>query len=119
MVENGEGSMLASVAGWIAPVFHPIGLGEWQIVTALISGFMAKESVVATLEVLNAMPLFTTVTSISMLVFCLLYTPCVAAVAAIRRELGGRWVTFVILFQCVVAWLMAGLAYLIANAVIG
>ena len=119
MVENGEGSMLASVAGWIAPVFRPIGLGEWQIVTALISGFMAKESVVATLEVLNAMPLFTTVTSISMLVFCLLYTPCVAAVAAIRRELGGRWVTFVILFQCVVAWLMAGLAYLVANAVIG
>ena len=119
MVENGEGSMLASVAGWIAPIFHPIGLGEWQIVTALISGFIAKESVVATLEVLNAMPLFNTVTSISMLVFCLLYTPCVAAVAAIRRELGGRWVTFVILFQCVVAWLMAGLAYLIANAVIG
>ena len=119
MVENGEGSMLASVAGWIAPIFRPIGLGEWQIVTALISGFMAKESVVATLEVLNAMPLFTTVTSISMLVFCLLYTPCVAAVAAIRRELGGRWVTFVILFQCVVAWLMAGLAYLVANAVIG
>ena len=119
MVENGEGSMLASVAGWVAPIFRPIGLGEWQIVTALISGFMAKESVVATLEVLNAMPLFTTITSISMLVFCLLYTPCVAAVAAIRRELGGKWVTFVILFQCVVAWLMAGLAYLIANAVIG
>ncbi|MBO7083400.1 MAG: ferrous iron transport protein B [Bacteroidales bacterium] len=119
MVENGEGSMLASVAGWVAPIFRPIGLGEWQIVTALISGFMAKESVVATLEVLNAMPLFTTVTSISMLVFCLLYTPCVAAVAAIRRELGGKWVTFVILFQCVVAWIMAGLAYLIANAVIG
>ena len=118
MVENGEGSMLASVAGWIAPVFRPIGLGEWQIVTALVSGFMAKESVVATLEVLNAMPLFTTVTSISMLVFCLLYTPCVAAVASIRRELGGKWVLFVIAFQCVVAWIFAWFAYLIANAVI-
>ena len=118
MVENGEGSMLASVAGWIAPVFRPIGLGEWQIVTALVSGFMAKESVVATLEVLNAMPLFTTITSISMLVFCLLYTPCVAAIASIRRELGGKWVLFVIAFQCVVAWVVAWFAYLIANAIL-
>ena len=118
MVENGEGSMLACVAGWIAPLFRPIGLGEWQVVTALISGFMAKESVVATLEVLNAMPLFTTVTSISMLVFCLLYTPCVAAIAAIRRELGSKWVMFVILFQCTVAWIMAWFAYIIANALI-
>ncbi len=118
MVENGEGSMLASVAGWIAPIFKPLGLGNWQIVTALISGFMAKESVVATLEVLNAMPLFTTVTSISMLVFCLLYTPCVAAVAAVRRELGTKWMLFIIAFQCVVAWICAWFAYLIANAVI-
>ncbi len=119
MVENGEGSMLASVAGWIAPVFRPIGLGNWQIVTALISGFMAKESVVATLEVLNAMPLFTVVTSISMLVFCLLYTPCVAAMASVRRELGTKWMLFIIAFQCVVAWLVAWVAYLIANAIIG
>ena len=119
MVENGEGSMLAIVAGWIAPVFRPIGLGNWQVVTALISGFMAKESVVATLEVLNAMPLFTMTSSISMLVFCLLYTPCVAAIAAIRRELGTRWMLFVIAFQCVIAWLCAWVAYLIANAVIG
>ena len=119
MVENGESSMLATVAGWIAPVFRPIGLGEWQIVTALISGFMAKESVVATLEVLNAMSLFTTVSSISMLVFCLLYTPCVAAVAAIRRELGTKWMFFIIAFQCVIAWLAAWFVYLIANAVIG
>ena len=118
MVENGEGSMLANVAGWIAPIFRPIGLGEWQIVTALVSGFMAKESVVATLEVLDAMPLFTTITSISMLVFCLLYTPCVAAVAAIRRELGTKWMLFIILFQCAVAWICAWFAYLIANAVI-
>ena len=119
MVENGEGSMLASLAGWIAPLFRPLGLGNWQVVTALISGFMAKESVVATLEVLNAMPLFTTVTSISMLVFCLLYTPCVAAVAAIRRELGTKWMLFIVVFQCIVAWICAWFAYLIANAVIG
>ena len=118
MVENGEGSMLATVAGWIAPVFRPIGLGNWQVVTALISGFMAKESVVATLEVLDAMPLFTTVTSISMLVFCLLYTPCVAAIAAIRRELGSKWMFFIIVFQCVIAWVCAWIAYLIANAVL-
>lgn len=118
MVENGEGSMLASLAGQIAPLFRPLGLGEWQIVTALVSGFMAKESVVATLEVLNAMPLFTTLTSIPMLVFCLIYTPCVAAVAAIRRELGTRWMFFIILFQCVVAWLCAWIAYLIANTII-
>ena len=119
MVENGEGSMLASVAGWIAPVFRPLGLGNWQVVTALISGFMAKESVVATLEVLNAMPLFTTVSSISMLVFCLLYTPCVAAIASVRRELGSKWMFFIIAFQCVLAWVVAWVAYLIANAVIG
>ena len=118
MVENGEGSMLATMAGWIAPVFRPIGLGNWQIVTALISGFMAKESVVATLEVLNAMPLFTMATSISMLVFCLLYTPCVAAMASVRRELGTKWMLFVIAVQCMVAWLVAWVAYLIANAVI-
>ena len=118
MVENGEGSMLACVAGWIAPIFQPLGLGNWQVVTALISGFMAKESVVATLEVLNAMPLFTTVTSISMLVFCLLYTPCVAAMAAVRRELGAKWMLFIIVFQCAVAWICAWFAYLIANAII-
>ena len=118
MVENGDGSILASVAGWIAPIFRPIGLGEWQIVTALVSGFMAKESVVATLEVLGAMSLFTTATSISMLVFCLLYTPCVAAMAAIRRELGTKWMLFIILFQCIVAWGCAWIAYLIANAII-
>ena len=118
MVENGEGSMLAMVAGWIAPLFKPIGLGEWQIVTALVSGFMAKESVVATLEVLGAMDLFTTMTAISMLVFCLLYTPCVAAMAAIRRELGTKWMVLVIMFQCAVAWLCAFFVYLIAGAII-
>ena len=118
MVDNGEGSMLAVVAGWISPLFKPIGLGEWQIVTALVSGFIAKESVVATLEVLGAMDLFTTLTAISMLVFCLLYTPCVAAMAAIRRELGTKWMVLVIMFQCSVAWLCAFFVYLIAGAIL-
>lgn len=118
MVDNGEGSILAAVASVLSPIFRPIGLGEWQIVTALVSGFIAKESVVATLEVLNAMPLFTTVTSISMLVFCLLYTPCVAAMAAIRRELGSKWMLIIILFQCVVAWICSFIVYLIAGAIL-
>lgn len=118
MVENGEGSILAVIAGWLAPLFKPIGLGQWQIVTALVSGFMAKESVVATLEVLGAMDLFTTVTAIPMLVFCLLYTPCVAAMAAIKRELGTKWMILVIMFQCAVAWLCAFFVYLIAEAIL-
>ena len=118
MVEGGEGSMLASVAGWIAPVFSPLGLGNWQVVTALVSGFMAKESVVGILEVLDYQTLFNTASAVSMLVFCLLYTPCVAAVAAIRRELGSKWMLFIIAFQCVVAWVCAWIAYLIANAII-
>ena len=118
MVENGEGSMLATVAGWIAPVFNPIGLGNWQVVTALVSGFMAKESVVSILEVLDYQTIFNTASAVSMLVFCLLYTPCVAAVAAIRRELGAKWMLFIIVFQCVIAWVCAWIAYLIANAII-
>ena len=118
MVENGEGSILAYIAGWVAPVFKPMGLGQWQIVTALVSGFLAKESVIATLEVLNVMPLITTLTAIPMLVFCLLYTPCVAAVATIRRELGGKWAFVVVVFQCVVAWICAWFAYLIASVIL-
>ena len=118
MVENGEGSILAYIAGWVAPVFKPMGLGQWQIVTALVSGFLAKESVIATLEVLNVMPLITTLTAIPMLVFCLLYTPCVAAVATIRRELGSKWAFVVVVFQCVVAWICAWFAYLIASVIL-
>ena len=116
--ENGEGSMLASVASWIAPLFSPLGLGNWQVVTALVSGFMAKESVVGILSVLDYKALFNTASAVSMLVFCLLYTPCVAAVAAIRRELGTKWMLFIIAFQCVIAWVCAWIAYLIANAII-
>ena len=110
-----EDSMLASVAGLIAPLFRPLGLGDWRIVTALVTGFLAKESVVATLEVLNVTASMTALTAIPMLAFCLLYTPCVAAIAAVRRELGGKWAIGVVVFQCCVAWVVAWLAYLIAG----
>ena len=114
MVENGEGSMLAWVAGLLAPLFRPLGLGDWRVVTAFISGFLAKESVVSTMEVLDVLSSLTLATAIPMLVFSLLYTPCVAAVASVRRELGGRWATAMVLFQCLVAWLVAFLAYRVA-----
>jgi len=110
-----EQSMLAAVAGVIAPVFAPLGLGDWRIVTALVTGFLAKESVVATLGVLDVTATMTALTAIPMLAFCLLYTPCVAAIAAVRRELGGKWAVFMVVFQCVVAWLVAWLAYLVAG----
>ena len=113
LVEDSHDSILAWLAALIAPVFKPLGLGDWRIVTALISGFLAKESVVATMEVLGVGAALTAVTAVPMLIFCLLYTPCVAAVAAVRRELGGRWACFVVLFQCAVAWLCAWIGYLL------
>lgn len=112
---DSQDSMLAVIAGLIAPLFAPLGLGDWRIVTALISGFLAKESVVSTLQVLGVSSALTPLTAIPMLAFCLLYTPCVAAIAAVRRELGGRWAFFVVLFQCAVAWVCALLAYLVAG----
>ena len=114
MVENGEGSMLAWVAGILAPLFAPLGLGDWRIVTSLISGFLAKESVVASMEVLGVLGSLTVVTAVPMLVFSLLYTPCVAAIASVRRELGHKWAIFMVVFQCVIAWVVALLAYWIA-----
>lgn len=118
MVENGEGSMLAWVAGLLAPLFRPLGLGDWRVVTALISGFLAKESVVSTMEVLGITSVLTVATAVPMLLFCLLYTPCVAAVASVRRELGSRWALFVVVFQCLIAWLVAWLGFLIANMIV-
>ena len=114
LVEPGD-SMLASVAGLLAPLFKPLGLGDWRVVTALVTGFLAKESVVATLEVLDVTASLTALTAIPMLAFCLLYTPCVAAIAAVRRELGRKWAVWVVLFQCAVAWVVAFLAYLVAG----
>jgi len=119
MVENPEDSMLAAVAGVIAPLFKPLGLGDWRIVTSLVSGFLAKESVVASLQVLGVESALTTLTAIPMLAFCLLYTPCVAAIAAVRRELGGARATGMVLFQCAVAWVCAFVVYLIAGIFIG
>ena len=105
-----EASILAWIANLLTPLFRPIGLGHWQLVIALVTGFLAKESVVATMNVLGSVALLTPASAMAMLVFCLLYTPCVAAIAAIRRELGGKWAVFVVL-QCLIAWLMAGAAY--------
>ncbi len=117
LVENEQDSILAVIAGWIAPVFRPAGLGDWRIVTSLVSGFMAKESVVATMEVLFADGVagLGAVTAVSMLAFSLLYTPCVAAIAAIRRELGRKWAAGVVLWQCAIGWIAAVLVQLVGK----
>ena len=112
LVENSQDSILATIAGFIAPIFKPLGFGDWRISTALITGFMAKESVVSTLSVLlgsgvKITSILTQLGAASLLVFCLLYTPCVAAIASIKRELGRKWACFVVAFQCVIAWIMA------------
>ena len=115
-VEDPQLSMLAVVSGWISPLFEPLGFGDWRISTALFSGFMAKESVVSSLSVTFGSTEALTaalsgLTAISLLVFCLLYTPCVAAIATIKRELGGLWATGVAVFQCAVAWVVAFVVY--------
>ena len=119
VVQSPESSMLAVIAGWIAPIFAPLGFGNWQISTALISGFIAKESVVSTLSVLlgsaGALTAMLNLPGVlALLVFCLLYTPCVAAVAAVRRELGGKWAGLMVLSQCAVAWVAALLVHTVA-----
>ena len=116
-----EGSILALISGFIAPVFAPLGFGDWPFVTALIAGFMAKETVVSTLTVIfsgagTLAAALTPAAALSFLVFCLLYTPCVAAIAAIKRELGGKWALGIVVMQCVVAWVVAWLVFLIACA---
>ena len=116
MVKDSEDSILAMVAGVFAPVFKPLGLGDWRIVTSFISGFMAKESVVSTMEVLFSGGIETAITTgaaAAMLVFSLLYTPCVAAIAAVKRELGKKWACTMVVFQCVVAWLAAFIVKLV------
>lgn len=118
LTADSQNSILAVVAGLIAPVFAPLGFGDWRISTALISGFMAKESVVSTLSVLTGSmdvihKILTPASALSLLIFCLLYTPCVAAVSSVKRELGGKWALVVVVGQCVVAWIMAALVYAI------
>ena len=120
MVKDSAGSILAVISGRIAPILKPLGLGDWRICTALISGFMAKESVVSTMQVLFGSGITTVLTPLaaaSMLVFSLIYTPCVAAIASIKRELGLKWAAGVVVWQCVVAWVAAFLVYLIGSAV--
>lgn len=123
MVSDSQNSILAMIAGAIAPIFKPLGFGDWRISTALITGFMAKESVVSTLNVLftSTQGLHTTLSSLaaaSLLVFCLLYTPCAAAIASIKRELGGKWAGMVVLFQCAIAWICAFLVHTIGSFII-
>lgn len=120
MVEDSAHSMLAMVAGFLTPVFSPLGLGDWRIATSLISGFMAKESVVSTLGVLfggNITNAITPLAAASLLVFSLLYSPCVAAIASVKRELGTRWAVSLVLWQCVIAWVAALIVRLIGLAV--
>ena len=121
-VDNSK-SILASIAGVVAPVFSLQGFGDWRIVTALVAGFMAKESVVSTLSVLTGTvgalsSLITPSAAYSLLVFCLLYTPCVAAIASIKRELGVKWSFFVVVFQCLLAWVVSLVFSLILGVVL-
>ncbi len=117
VVVDSQNSILAVVAGTIAPLFAPLGFGDWRISTALIAGFMAKESVVSTLSILfgstqNLQSVLTPLAAVALLVFCLLYTPCVAAIASIKRELGGKWAAGVVIGQCIIAWIFAFLVRL-------
>lgn len=112
MVSDSQNSILAMAAGWLAPVFAPVGFGDWRVVTALISGFLAKESVVSSLTVLfgSTAALQSSLSiagAAALLVFCLLYTPCVAAIASVKRELGGKWAAAMAFGQCVLAWIAA------------
>ncbi len=116
LVEDSANSLMAALAGLIAPLMRPAGLGDWRLVTSLISGFMAKESVVSTMGILFGSGVSAALSSAqaaSMLVFSLLYTPCVAAVAAIKRELGSKWAIAVVVIQCFIAWAAACLTYLV------
>ena len=121
MVEDSADSILAVVSSLLVPLFAPLGLGDWRICTALLSGFMAKESVVSTLGILfggSIGSVLSPVSAVSLLIFSLLYTPCVAAVASIKRELGSKWAVGVVLWQCAVAWIAAFLVRLVCMGVL-
>ena len=122
LVTDSRNSILAVISGYIAPLFAPLGFGDWRISTALITGFMAKESVVSTLSVLlgktaSLAEILNPLGAASLLVFCLLYTPCVAAIASIKRELGTRWASGVVVGQCVIAWIVAFVVRMIGIAI--
>ena len=119
IVNDSKDSILAALAGVIAPAFTPLGFGDWRISTALITGFMAKESVVSTLTILfggsqTLLTILSPASAAALLIFCLLYTPCVASIAAIKRELGAKWALGIVIGQCVIAWICAFLVHLIA-----
>ncbi|MGN8764500.1 ferrous iron transport protein B [Hornefia butyriciproducens] len=121
MVADSQDSMLAAIAGLIAPVFRPLGLGDWRIVTSVISGFMAKESIVSMISILfgsvaKLTASISTLSAVTFLVFCLLYTPCIAAIASIKREQGWKYATGTVVFQCVVAWILAFLVHFAGTA---
>lgn len=118
IVDDSQTSILAVIAGAIAPIFTPLGFGDWRISTALITGFIAKESVVSTLTVLfgstgTLLTALSPLAAASLLIFCLLYTPCVAAIASIKRELGGKWALSIVIGQCAIAWICALIVKLI------
>lgn len=118
MVSDSSDSMLAMIAQIFVPILTPLGLGDWRIATALISGVMAKESVVSTLEVLFSGSISTVLSPLtagSLLVFSLLYTPCIAAIASVKRELGSKWAVSMVIWQCIVAWVAAFAIYLIGG----
>ena len=116
LVEDSADSILAMISSLMVPILAPLGMGDWRIATSLVSGFIAKESVVSTMEILFGEGIEQTISSLtaaSLLVFSLLYTPCVAAISSIRRELGRRWAVGVVLWQCAVAWIAAFVVHLI------
>ena len=118
LAADSRDSILALVSGWLVPLMRPVGLGDWRICTSLISGFIAKESVVSTMELLfsgGAKTAMTALSAASLLVFSLIYTPCVAAIASIRRELGGKWAAAVVLWQCLLAWAAALIVHLVGG----
>ena len=123
VVTDSKDSILAMIAGWISPIFEPMGFGDWRISTALVTGFMQKETVIATISVLFGgkaafAAVLTPVAALSLLVFCLLYTPCIAAIASVKNELGTRWALTVCVGQCVVAWIVAFIVAIIGNIVV-
>jgi len=122
VVTDSKDSILAQISGVLAPIFRPMGYGDWKVCTALVTGFAAKESVVSTLSILfgstaGVVGALSKASAFSLLIFCLLYTPCVAAIAAVKRELGRNWALFVVFGQCIIAWICSFLAYLIACSI--
>lgn len=120
IVADSRQSILAVLAGMITPLFKPLGFGDWRLVTAILTGVMAKESVVSTISILfgstiEMVSVISAAGAMSFLVFCLLYTPCVAAIASVKKELGGKWAAYVVVIQCVVAWIAALITYIIAG----